>query len=429
MNPYAPAGTQDSPVGGRSKEPYRAMKIKKFVGASMSECLRQVKKELGENAVILDSRKVPRGGPFSFLLNDMIEVTASTADRNLQGQGNSGRPGAIRNWGQAAETAQSSIQQALAAEVIQRTGTPQLAELNCLSDEIHELKETVYQMADHMKFSQLPSLPAELSRMHRDLLENGVDDRIVNTITQEITLELSGREFEDHKLLTRVLREKISKIAKTAPLMQEGVKPWVVALVGPTGVGKTTTLAKMATHPDIFGRKKVALVSVDTYRIAAVEQLKTFASIAGIPMEAVYRPADVRRAIDRFGDRDVILIDTAGRSQNDRGQLKDLAAFMDYAKPDEINLVLSISTRLEDQLDVIRKFKTAGAQRLLFTKLDETSNYGMILNICYHERKPVSLLTCGQNVPDDIIPPNQSQLVRLLCERSYFNDSLMPTAR
>jgi flagellar biosynthesis protein FlhF len=423
------------------------MKIKKFRGSSMSECLLQVKKELGENAVILDSRKVTRGGALSFLMQDTIEVTASTADPHLDrkatrrwsdaggdGQESQGNP--VKPFRPTADLLTDQRPFALAASN-QRQGGGYAAgsgetatwdesrglenlEYGELSDEIRGLKETVFRMADHLKFSQLPNLPAELEHLHRQLLENGVDDRIASTITQEITLELSGVEFEDHKLVHRVLREKIAKVVKVAPRLQPVNKPWVIALIGPTGVGKTTTLAKMATHPNLFGRKRVALVSVDTYRIAAVEQLKTFASIAGIPMEAVYRPTDVRRAIDHFHDRDIVLIDTAGRSQNHQGQLSDLAAFMEYARPDEINLVLSVTTRLEDQLDVIRKFKKVGPQRIVFTKLDETSTYGQILNICYHEQKPVTLLTCGQNVPDDVISPDQKELVSLVSDRGFY---------
>jgi len=384
------------------------MKIKKFSAPSMNECLIQVKKELGDNAVILDSRKVRRGGPFSFLLDDLIEVTASTPDRT---------PPPIRrgrDWAQSAQEAKAGAAKAVTSE-----------EFEFLSDEIRGLKETVLQMADHMKFEKLPSLPRELETLHRNLLDNGVEAGIANTITQEMTLQLSGGEFEDRRLLVKTLRDRVGRVVKAAPTTIEGSRPWVIALIGPTGVGKTTTLAKMATHPAILGRKRVALVSADTYRIAAVEQLKTFASIAGIPMEAVYRPPDIRRSIERFRDRDVILIDTAGRSQNNRDQLNDLVAFMEYAKPDEVHLVLSVSTRLDDQLDVINKFKAAGAQRLLFTKLDETTNFGMILNVCFHERKPISLLTCGQNVPDDIIAPNQRQIVRLVSEKRFFREVLL----
>ena len=384
------------------------MKIKKFSAPSMNECLMQVKKELGENAVILDSRKVRRGGPFSFLLDDLIEVTASTPDRNPPPVKK------VRDWTQLAQTAKAGVDKAVTSE-----------EFEFLSDEIQGLKETVLQMADHMKFDKLPSLPRELETLHRNLLDNGVEAGITNTLTQEMTLQLSGGEFEDRRLLVKTLRDRVGRVVRAAPTSIEGTRPWVIALIGPTGVGKTTTLAKMATHPALLGRKRVALVSADTYRIAAVEQLKTFASIAGIPMEAVYRPPDIRRSIDRFRDRDVVLIDTAGRSQNNRDQLKDLAAFIEYARPDEVHLVLSVSTRLDDQLDVINKFKAAGPQRLLFTKLDETTNFGMILNVCFHERKPVSLLTCGQNVPDDIIAPNQEQIVRLVSERAFFRDNLL----
>ncbi len=414
------------------------MKIKKFVGSSMSECLLKVKKELGENAVILDSRRVPRGGPFSFLLTDLVEVIASTEDRHLPLKGRPARPGGVAK-GQAGSAAGQPVQGGMRPLNGGRAGSganrypgegdeeaANAAELSMISDDIKGLKETVQQITEHLKFRQLPSLPAELEQLHRNLLDNGVEDRIASTLTQEMTLELAGNDFEDRTVLVRALHEKIARLLKAAPTTTEKGKARVIALVGPTGVGKTTTLAKMATHPQIYGRKRVALVSADTYRIAAVEQLKTFATIANIPMEAVYRPADIRRAIERYSDRDVILIDTAGRSQNDRSQLNDLIAFMEFAHPDEVHLVLSISTRLDDQLDVLAKFREADARRLIFTKLDETTSFGMILNVCAHERKPVSLLTCGQNVPDDIVSPSQAQLMRLASQRSYFREEFLP---
>jgi len=458
------------------------MKIKKFVAPSMGECLLKVKRELGEDAVILDSRKVARGGPFSFLLTDMVEVVASTDGADMQV-----RPyGKEKSWGKLArETVDSGQETGDRRQETAETGRPYMA-LAGMTEEIKALKESVQRITDHLKFQQLPSLPTELEILHCKLLENGVDDKVAAIITQEITLRLAGSEFEDRELLQRALYEGIGKRVKTDS-GQEGarrasplrwgkgghaglaletvgsrgagaradtqVRPYggarIIALVGPTGVGKTTTLAKMATHPAIFGRKRVALVSADTYRMAAVEQLKTFATIANIPMEAVYRPVDMRRAIGRFldssfrwneqrGPCDVILIDTAGRSQNDRSQLNDLVAFLEHAGADEVHLVLSISTRLDDQLDVISKFQAVNPKRLIFTKLDETTSYGMILNVCFYlsgsgttptmelgGSRAVSMLTCGQNVPDDIICPSQAQMVRLVSERSYFREEFL----
>ncbi len=417
----------------------------------MAECILKVKKELGENAVILDSRKVPRGGPFSFLLNDMVEVIASTEDRHM---------GAISGRKERREAAMPDYDKFSATEpggLSQASNHPprnekrsevKAAEFALISDDIKSLKDTVAQITDHLKYQQLPSLPAELEKLHRDLLENGVEDRVASALTAQMTLSLTEADFEDRTLLQHALHERVGKIVRTlgfgtqdastgkkSPHHESRIQnPKVIALVGPTGVGKTTTLAKLATHPGLYGRRRVALVSADTYRIAAVEQLKTFAAIANIPMEAVYRPSDMRRAIERFSDREVILIDTAGRSQNDRGQLNDLAAFMDYAQPDEVHLVLAINTRLDDQLDVISKFSVAGPKHLIFTKLDETTSYGMILNVCFNlsnrEQEPgkrvgnlpVSLMTCGQNVPDDVVPPTPSQMVRLVCERNYYRE-------
>lgn len=445
------------------------MKIKKFVGASMNECLLKVKRELGEDAVILDSRKVRRGGPFSFLLSDLVEVTACQEGPNqgmalgqrpsFWGESSLRRGGTVSGGGGSHGLVKSGMGRT-ASDLPARVGRngagggnpkPLLGkgeaeEMALMCDDIRGLKETVAQITDHLKYQKLMSLPGELERVQRELLENGAEERAACSIVQEMALALGPGEFEDRTFLRRALGERLGQMVKAGWTENSGDRrretgdrgPRVIALIGPTGVGKTTTLAKMATHPGIFGRHNVALVSADTYRLAAVEQLKTFASIAGLPMEAVYRPADMRRAMERFWDRDVILIDTAGRSQNDGGQLDELCAFMEYAQPDEIHLVLSVSTRLDDQLDVIAKFRAAGPKYLLFSKLDETTSYGMILNVCWRlsepqikqitrisQIMPISLLTCGQNVPDDIIAPQQAQLVRLVAERGYFREVFM----
>jgi flagellar biosynthesis protein FlhF len=176
----------------------------------------------------------------------------------------------------------------------------------------------------------------------------------------------------------------------------------VIALVGPTGVGKTTTLLKMATNPQIFGRRNVAFISADTYRIGAVEQLRTFSSIARVPLSVVYSPTDISQALQNFGNQDLILIDTTGRSQNKPDHMIELRQFMQRASPDEIHLVLSATTKYKDILDIIQKFDSIGANRIAFTKLDETKTVGTMLNVSHYVKKPISYLTDGQNVPGDI---------------------------
>ena len=342
QGPLKGAGLPDAGVGpweGASPIPStRPMKIKKFVAPSMSECLLKVKKELGEDAVILDSRKIPRGGPFSFLLTDLIEVVASTDGEAPKGQAAFSRRGGgaasgradgvggrhapssprgihsdrqTRDW--TAKSSSSTIAPGLlpgggspgpmrpsrntSAAVENGEGggasrfwpggsespkgalreMPTGAEFALLTDDIRGLKEGLAQIADHLRFRQLPSLPVELEILHRNLLDNGVEDRVAGSITQELTLQLSGGDFEDRQLLQSAFYERIGKILKVAPLkalgaagggtgvLGRGQGAWVIALVGPTGVGKTTTLAKMATHGQIFGRRRVALVSADTY--------------------------------------------------------------------------------------------------------------------------------------------------------------------
>ena len=189
-------------------------------------------------------------------------------------------------------------------------------------------------------------------------------------------------------------------------------------VVFPTGVGKTTTIAKIVSQYKFFGSKKVALISADTYRLAAVEQLRTFARIASIPLEIVYEPADMPSAIKKHSDKDLIVIDTAGRSHRDEEKMKELAEFMEAANPTEIHLTLSAVTKLTDLIDIIDRFRTVPSDYYLFTKLDETTAFGDVLNTVHNRSKPVSMLTIGQNVPDDITLAEKNSLAKLIMSRS-----------
>jgi len=170
----------------------------------------------------------------------------------------------------------------------------------------------------------------------------------------------------------------------------------------------------MATNEKIWGQRKVAFISADTYRIAAVEQLKTFAAIASIPVRVVYSPDEMPEALGNLRDRDYVLIDTAGRSPNHMDHLLELRQFMQKAAPDEIHLVLSVTTKPRDLLDIIGKFNTVGVDRFTFTKLDESSTPGTIVNIAAETSKPVAFVTFGQRVPGDIAAANAGHLAEMI---------------
>jgi flagellar biosynthesis protein FlhF len=192
----------------------------------------------------------------------------------------------------------------------------------------------------------------------------------------------------------------------------------VIAFVGPTGVGKTTTLAKLATRAKLIDCKNVAIISADTFRIAAVEQLKTFANIAEIPFKVVYSSEDIKNAISEFSAMDHIFIDTTGRSQKDAESLKDIKNMLSSVEPGEVHLVLSVTTKYKDILDILEKFKGLFINRLIFTKLDETTTLGAIFNVVEKIRKPISYVTYGQNVPDDFEPADARKLAKMILRRS-----------
>ena len=187
-----------------------------------------------------------------------------------------------------------------------------------------------------------------------------------------------------------------------------------VALIGATGVGKTTTLAKIAARFVLEKGVKAALITADTYRISAVEQLKTYSDIIGLPLEIVYTPQELKVALHKHRDKDLLLIDTAGRSQHNEYQMKELQEFLAVDKRIEKHLVMSATTKSRDAADILEKFSVCNPDRVIFTKTDETSSVGLILNLLRDKEIALSYLTNGQSVPDDIIPATPAQLAELL---------------
>jgi flagellar biosynthesis protein FlhF len=193
--------------------------------------------------------------------------------------------------------------------------------------------------------------------------------------------------------------------------LKEDKKPYVAIFIGPTGVGKTTTLAKIAADFTLNRQKKVALITADTYRIAAVEQLRTYAEILNLPVTVVYSPSEIKDAIERLSDNDIILIDTAGRSHKNKTHFDELKALVSAANADETFLVMSCNTSRIAIREIIEYYAFIRNYKLLFTKLDESSVPGVILNARYMTGKPLSYTTAGQSVPDDLDIADAKQLV------------------
>ena len=184
--------------------------------------------------------------------------------------------------------------------------------------------------------------------------------------------------------------------------------------IGPTGVGKTTTLAKIAANYLLNSKKKVGLITTDTYRIAAVEQLKTYAEILGLPLSIVYSPNEIVDAIAQYSDKDIVLIDTAGRSHNNKAQMEEISAWIEASRADEVYLLVSMTTSNRNLRELVKNYSFLKNYKILLTKFDESPVVGMIINIRLLTGMKLSYITTGQNVPDDIEVADIDKILRTL---------------
>ncbi|MCH7781802.1 flagellar biosynthesis protein FlhF [candidate division KSB1 bacterium] len=384
------------------------MMIKKFVAPTLKEAIAKTKKELGSDAVILKSTKVKSGNLLDFSGKEEIEVLAAI-DKGAK---------PITPYTTTHSPAVSTVSQAAVPErSFYRPSAPG-SNLMTLQADMDELKQSVAQVSSFLKYQSVPAFPQNLQIVMKQLLDNEVEEYLARSLVEEIHNELTQEQNRDLRIVLSVLLKKIgSMITVNNEQRTIAGRPKVIMLVGPTGVGKTTTIAKLATNQKLMNKKKVALVSSDTFRIGAIDQLRTFANIAEIPLTVVYTPEDMKKAVKNYHDMDIIYIDTTGRSQQDSQRLSEMQKLVLNAQPDETHLVLSITTRFGDLVDAAAKFSKLKYNRLLLTKIDETTSLGMILNLLSKVKKPVSYITTGQNVPEDIERASREKLARMIVRR------------
>ncbi len=253
------------------------------------------------------------------------------------------------------------------------------------------------------------------------LTESGVTPELAEDLIGKVRDELTPADLTDELVVGPCLLRHISdslRVVGSLPRLgrQPDGRPLVLALVGPTGVGKTTTIAKLAATFKLRHSRKVGLVTADTYRIAAVEQLRTYAEIIGLPLKVVNSPAEVASAVDSLNDCDVVLLDTAGRSQNDKNRLTELSEVVSAASPHEIHLVLSSTVAEGVMKRTVDRFSALKPSRLIFTKLDEAVAFGSLFNVAVGTKLPVSFVTTGQEVPDQFELADASRLARLVLQ-------------
>jgi len=405
------------------------MRIKRFVGRTLKDATEQMRKDLGPDAVVLNSRNIPRQGQLSFLAKEMFEVTAAVDDvtpprRNPYARRTAAAlaDGEEREAPEAAEDPVESLRKV--AERFQqrpagdgeRKGKHGAEEFAQLKLELSEMRGTLSTVVEHLKYDRMPALPEHLRALYMTLVNQDVEARLAADLVQSVYASAAAEEKPlGAKAAERAVLEAMAGLVPPSPETKtRRRRTHVAALVGPTGVGKTTTVAKLAAINKLIHHRSVGLVSADTYRIGAIEQLRTFAAIADIPMEVAYKPAELAAAIRKFRDKDIVFIDTVGRSQRSPKELTDLARFIDAADPDDIHLVLSAATSTKNALDIIEKFRVLKPNRLLFSKLDEAVTLGGLLSVASRDRLPVSFVTTGQTVPDDIVRVDPARFAQMV---------------
>jgi flagellar biosynthesis protein FlhF len=284
-----------------------------------------------------------------------------------------------------------------------------------LTSKLNDLYSMVEDLRRRGDAPAVHDMPEPLFRLFADLIDADVSEELARELIRRIQSEAPGEELSDPTLAkARIARMIEQEIRTTGPIRVEPGKRRVIALVGPTGVGKTTTIAKLAANYRLREKRRVGLITVDTYRIAAVEQMRTYADIMDLPMEVVSTPREMRAAVERLADLDVVFMDTAGRSPKDELKIQELKSMLAEADADEVHLVLSSVASAKSLMRTADQFAAVGTTALALTKLDEASGLGNLLPLLRGCRLPLSYLTDGQNVPDDIQVAQSRRLARVV---------------
>ncbi|MCR6513543.1 flagellar biosynthesis protein FlhF [Clostridium sp. LY3-2] len=379
------------------------MLIKRYLVKNMNEALTRIRHELGKSAVIISQRKVRKKGILGFFEPKMIEVTAAVenSDSSKEDFKETKVEDSINSIKKVMEDTikekENTSFKSLVKENLEKNDIKLQKDDDELNKEINEMKNLLNTVIKNTTKEEKEDVILEI------LEELDIDKEFIPKILEK----LEGIKEEDRiKKLKEIILSEID-------LSTEDIKGNIV-LVGPTGVGKTTTIAKLAGKLSLKENKKVGLITVDTYRIGAVEQLRTYAEIMNIPFKVVINTKDMEEAIEEMKDLDVVLIDSTGRSSKNVMQISELRALIEKTNADNINLVISATTKNKDIKAIVDGYNTLSYDKIIVTKLDETSSYGSIYNISKRANKPIRFLTIGQNVPDDIKDVSKESLEKII---------------
>ncbi|WP_409253718.1 flagellar biosynthesis protein FlhF [Bacillus sp. SCS-153A] len=377
------------------------MKVKKFTAPTMPEAMKKIRAELGESAVILNSKMIYTGGFLGLFKKKNIEVIAAIDPNSKQATK------------ERSPKYQQEPKKQVSAPVQMPTQTEDGNSSLKLTKEITELKSIVQQLKTNNDYKHFPE---DIRQVLLYLKEQEIDESYTLEAAEHLETLLDRRgNLTPSELKTAASTFLKSKL-EAFPFGGTSYQKKYVNVIGPTGVGKTTTLAKMASEAVLEKRKKIAFITTDTYRIAAIEQLKTYAQLLNVPLEVVYKLADFQKAIEKFNDYDVVFIDTAGRNFREEKYVKDLEKMIDFKNDMETFLVLSMTAKERDLVQIITNFSTLPIEKFIFSKIDETSSYGTMYNILRKNEKGAAYITAGQSVPEDISEATPQAIIELVME-------------
>lgn len=398
------------------------MIIKKYLAKSEKDAIEMAKEDLGKDAVVMNIKKVRPKGLAKLFVRSKVEVTAALDETPAAGASSKPSPKPAEKPVEkpeipvvkpseeetTLEDRLSRLQSLLEKQMVDKQKKEQKKEQDTEQDKKEDVpKEQEAEAASRQKEEE----PSEDERtkackelIYQQLLQNEVEEEIAKSIMDEVNRSLTKNAPLD-QILANVYQKIILMIGQTYLIdTKPGNKTKFIFFLGSTGVGKTTTIAKIASRLKLEEGLNIALVTADTYRIAAVEQLKTYANILSVPLEVIYRPEELGEAIEELSQYDVCLVDTAGRSHKNKEQIEDIRELIEQIPIGErqVFLVLNAGTKYSDLKEIASVYSKLTDFSFIFTKLDETSSAGAMLNMRVKTKCPLSYVTWGQNVPDDI---------------------------
>ncbi|WP_020615268.1 flagellar biosynthesis protein FlhF [Paenibacillus daejeonensis] len=413
------------------------MRVKRYIVNTVPEALPAIRNELGKDAVILGTKEIYVGGFMGMFRKKKMEVIAAvesetapapspkparpaakpTASKQAAAQAYGGTaPRAAPKREAEAPVVQpprvedqplASIPQPQADRpILQEIQLPKepaapSADQHVLMEEIREMKQLVTQWSKHQAVSQMPpSLHKLQARLQEQEVTDAWSEQLMAEIQQDEAYTAQASSRDVWMIASRVLQTWLAPLADQE--INDRIK--IIQFVGPTGVGKTTTIAKLAAHQTLRNKRKVGFITSDTYRIAAVDQLRTYANILNVPMEVVFSPSELSKAFAQLNERDLIMVDTAGRNFRNTLYVSEVNSLLQAGEGCLTYLVLSLTGKSRDMAAVAEQFATFGVDRVIFTKRDETDTFGAILNVMLSYRYKSAFIAHGQTVPDDIEP-------------------------